>query len=456
MLEPNRRHGLAPLVHLAWLALSLPAVSAVSPVKAQPPTSENHDVRRERLTGVSGKTLRALEPYTHLGAVALVEFADSKADRLPAVNLLTQVRASPEHVLRTIENPAQYPGFMKTLDRVEVVKRDSQAVVYDWGWDLGVFRLKGRNIMRSYRSPKGHARGHRVTIDSQSGDFGTGRMTIRILPRPYGSLVVLSLRLDLRRSNYIARQAARAARSVNRSANMALGYTMLMNFKQRAEGEIKPGTPPDKPALSRPPVNERALIPLLERGDIVISHMQGTRLDQTSVFGRVDQDMATVREVMTDAEAFGSALLPGSTAEVVERKSGATIFDWDISIPIIGVSGRMSMHDDAPMLSVEALDGALRGGRWQFHTGALGRHSTLISSWANFDLSESSWLIERIVATDPYLSHGMSAAGEIMLLRAIRSRVRKLMQARAAEAAEHARTRSAGGRKGLADAIKTQ
>ncbi|MDD9972275.1 MAG: hypothetical protein OXR73_38880, partial [Myxococcales bacterium] len=422
---PPTPHPPKPIVRFALSCTIL--LATASPSIGVETAHADNDVRRERLRGLGARELSVLEPHAANGLVALVEFANTSEDKLPAINVMTMVDASHQRVLTTVSQPEKYPHFMNTLSRVAVVKRDASATVYDWGWDMAVFRLGGRNIMRVYRDTTPEARrGHRVTVDNQSGDFGTGRMTIRILPRGRQSLLVLSLRLDLRRANYIARQAAQAARSVNRSANMALGYTMLMSFKRRAEGKAVAGTLANLAGpISRPAVDERSLWPLLARGDVVISHMRGDQLIQTSVFGRVEQKVGLVRHIMLDAEAFGSALLPGSSAEIVARRDNLTVFDWDIDIPVIGLAGRMQLRDETPLVSVDALDGALSGGRWQFHTTPVGDTATLVSSWANFDLRKSNWLLQRIVSADPFLSHGMNAAGEVMLLRALRSRARK-------------------------------
>ena len=57
----------------------------------------------------------------------------------------------------------------------------------------------------------------------------------------------------------------------------------------------------------------------------------------------------------------------------------------------------------------------------------------MMSGWARFDLRKSSWLLRSLLNADPYLGHGMTAASEVMLLRALRSRSRKKAQALAAQ-----------------------
>jgi hypothetical protein len=176
-------------------------------------------------------------------------------------------------------------------------------------------------------------------------------------------------------------------------------------------------------------------LPMLARGDLVMLDMSGDKLNQISVFGLIYRDRALVREVMLDTDAFGSALMPGSAAKVVSRQDGVTTFDWDIDLPLVGVSGRMRMQDGDPVVAVDAIDGALEGGRWNFETQALSREATMISGWASFDVRNSSWFLRALTDADPYLGHGMSAASQVMLLRALRSRTIKRAEQLAAAAA---------------------
>ena len=419
---PNPFAAIAPLLLVALLPAHLVAQKPAQP-PAQPPAK--HDARTDRLQGLSRADLQRLEPALVRGPVGLIEFANKEEDELPAVNLAAIVHAPARDVAALVRNPRGYPRFMRTLDDVKVISDDAHGLVYDWRWQVALFTLQGRSALTVYEPPKERPDvGYRITMDSQSGDFGAGRITIRVLPRgPKESLLTVAMRLDLRASNYVARKLAKAARSINRSANMSLAYTLLLSTRREAErraGHRDPGTA--VPALRKPQFAPGDLIPLLVRGDLIMLDMRGDRLDQLAVFGLIHQPSTLVRTVMLDADGFGAALLPGSSAEVVARKDKTTTFDWDIDLPLVGVSGRMQMRDDAPVVTVDAIDGALSGGRWKFEPQQLTADVTMIASWASFDLRTASWFMRSLADADPYLGHGMSAASQIMLTRAIRSR----------------------------------
>jgi hypothetical protein len=413
--------GFAPAVLIAVVT-----ATAATHLHAQPP--KRYDARTERLQGLTRPDLAQLEPQLQTGVVGLIEFADTEADHLPGINVAAIVHAPASAVVALIKKPEAYPNFMRTLDHVELVHRDARATVYDWRWQMSLLSLGGRNAMTVYEPPPSRPEsGYRVTIDSQSGDFGKGRISLRVLPRgAQESLLVISMRLDLRTANYVARQLAQAARSINRSANMSLAYTMLLSFRREAEQRAGYAAPARSAvALHKPELATGPLLPLLSRGDLVLLDMSGDRLNQIAVLGLIPRARALVREVMLDTDAFGSALMPGSEATVVEKRANVTTFDWDIDLPFVGVSGRMRMREGDPVVAVDAVDGALQGGRWNFETLELSREATMITGWASFDLRNSSWFLRALTDADPYLGHGMSAASQVMLMRALRSRTNK-------------------------------
>jgi len=380
--------------------------------------------QRERLEGLSKEDLTRLEPELARGPVALIEFADMQRDQLPGVNIVVPIRASSSTVTQVLTDPASFPRFMPTLDSVDIVAKHDSSIVYDWAFNLALLRMRGRNLMTVYPAPKTKPdAGARITIDSQEGDLGRGRLLFRVHPRGQDSLLVVSLRLDLREANYVARQVAKAARSVNRSANIALAFSMALHTQLESERREPRERPPlTAAAVRKPDVELQRLAPLLNRGDLLLFEGRGKTLDQISVLGMVSQSESKVQHVMRDAKAFGSSLVPGSKAEVVAQKDAETTFDWAIDLPLVGVSGQMRLLDQGRQTSIEATQGALQGGRWWFEVTPVAADATLVTGWARFDLANSTWLLEKLVSADAYLGQGMIGASQLMLMRAVRSR----------------------------------
>ena len=401
-----------------WLAAWVHAVAVCGPVRAE------SSAQKDRLEGLSKDDLTRLEPELARGPVALIEFADMERDQLPAVNIVVPIRASSEVVTQVLTDPASFPRFMPTLDSVEIVAKHDNSIVYDWAFNLALLRMRGRNLMTVYPAPKGRPEaGTRITIDSQEGDLGRGRMLFRVHPRGQDSLLVVSLRVDLREANYVARQIAKAARSVNRSANIALAFSMALHSQLESERrEPRTRAPLPAPVFHKPEFQLQRLIPLLSRGDLLLFETQGKLLQQVSVLGVVMQSESKVQTVMRDAKGFGNSLVPGSKAEIVAQKDATTTFDWELNLPLVGVSGQMQMLDQGRKLSIEATQGALLGGRWWFEVTPVTPGATLVTGWAHFGFDNTTWLLEKLVSADAYLGHGMIGASELMLMRAVRSR----------------------------------
>jgi hypothetical protein len=413
--------------YLIRLVTALAVVLSAAQVHAESRKAPAYDARRDRLEGISKAELAGLAPLLDQGPVALVEFADMEADQLPAINVAMRVGVNAEQLTKLIVDPANYPKFMPTVDSVKVLARTDNAIVYEWSYDLAVLHLRGRNTMTIYRTAPGKDSASRITIDSDEGDMGRGRFLIRVYPQAANSSVLLvSMRLDLREANYVARQMAKAARSINRSANLSLTMSMALHLRSEAErrGGLTPAKGPVR-GLEKPAFDLRALASMLSRGDLLFFNMSGEQLNQVSVVGAIDQSIDKVQATMRDANGFGSALVPGSEAKVVSSANGTTMFDWSISLPLVGVSGRMRMQEQSSRLAIDATSGALEGGRWLFELTSLGPKVTLVTGWARFDFSNSTWLLEKILNADPYFGVGMTGASEVMLVRALRSRAAK-------------------------------
>jgi hypothetical protein len=415
---------------------------------AQAEKQSRHDARTDRLRGLNTLEILLLAPYLEKGPVGLVEFADDDRDELPAVNLASIVNASVPDIVDVITHPSAYPKFMKTIDDVEVVDTQGSTSVYDWSWRLSVFQLRGRNTMTVYAPPAGGSNtGYRVTIDSNYGDLGQGRVLMKVIPlAPSKSLLVVSVRLDMRKANYLVRELAVASTSINRSANILLSCSTLFSLQREVErraGYTRKETSEFK--FGKPQLAINKMFPLFGRGDLLLFDMQGYRLNQITVVGRISLGPVPVKELMQNIHAFSVSLVPGSFVELVSNENGKADFDWGIDLPFVDVSGRMRLHleDEDKVVAVDAISGALNGGRWRFEANEVSKNSSVVVGWTSFDMKNSTWLLQYLISVDPYLGHGLSAAADIMLIRSLRSRAEKTIEMLKAQAHQAAKTPAA-------------
>ena len=425
----------------ALLGLALLGVGGAPLARAQQPAAPaplGADVAR--LTTLSTADREALAPLLARGPIAFIEFSD--ADVLPAIVLAATVDAPAATVAAIVGDPAGYPRFMGVLDSVQVTGRHSTSLSYDWTWRTALFQLRGANVMTSSPPPAAHPeQGWRFGVRATGGDLGTGRFLWRVLPvGPNRTLVTLATRLDLRESNYLARQMSQASNSVNRSINLSLGFVMLLGV--RHEAQHRAGVAPTHLASPSAPlapsdVDLARLTPLLTRGDLVAMTLDGDRLDYVTAIARTGTGKDVVAPVITDPTAFGSALVPGSHATVVDVADGGggTLFDWEINLPIIGSSGRMRLTPaDATgeTVSVSGVSGALHAGQWRFETHVQPWGEAVVVAQGRFDPGDTTWLLRGVVHSSADFGAGLTAAGELMVARAIRSRAMDAVEAQTA------------------------
>jgi hypothetical protein len=266
--------------------------------------------------------------------------------------------------------------------------------------------------------------GHRISVKSERGQLGEGRLMWRVLPvSAQRSLVMLSMRVDMRDANFVMRQLDAAAKSVNRSVNIALCYVMLLGAKHEAERRSgKAIALPQEVPFEPPKVNLAKLHDLLGRADLLLMELSAKGLGKLGIVARTDVPRERIAPIINEPEMFGKSLVPGSYTRVTKREGELKTFAWGIGLPLIGTSGVMTLRSDGDRVALDAIDGALKGGKWRFQTPVLPSGEAVVVGYSQFDISKASWLIEKITSLDPVMGHGLAAATQVMLVRALRKR----------------------------------
>jgi hypothetical protein len=399
---------------VTWVTLGLVA----SPAGADAPS----DARHQRLEGLDDAERALLAPLMERGPIALVEFAQE--DTLPAVLVAGYVEAPAAQVAKIVANPRDYPKFMRTLDSVEVLSQTDTRTSYKWTWQTGMLFLEGENHMTSFPPPPDHPElGYRITVNSERGALGEGRLQWRVFPAgPARSVLVLAMRVDMRDANFVMRQLDAAARSINRSINLALCYVMMLGTKREAERQSGKQAAPRTVVFGPPDFDPVRYKKILGRADLLLMELSGPGLGMLTILGRTGLKPDQLRPVMTEPESFGKALVPGSYTRVTRREASAKTFEWGINLPLVGTSGTMEMSEQEGTLRIDATDGALKGGKWRFTTPSLPGGEAVVIGYAVFDIRRTTWLIEKIASIDPVMGHGLAAASQVMMLRALRKR----------------------------------
>jgi len=412
--------------HKAWRLgmVALATWGLVATVRAEPAPAQ--DAKTQRLEALDDKERALLAPLLERGPVSLVEF--SVGDVLPAVLVAGYVETPADQVASVISHPRDYPKFMKTLDSVEVLSESPTQTAYKWTWQTGMLFLEGENRMTILAPPKDKPElGHRISVKSEKGQMGEGRLLWRVFPvSPKRSLVTLSMRVDMRDANFVMRQLDAAARSVNRSVNIALAHVMLLGTKR--EAEKRAGTLvklPETVTFEAPRLDLEKYAKLLERADMMTMELTASGLGKLSIVGRGGATPAKLIAVMNEPETFGKSLVPGSYTRVTKREGERKNFEWGVDLPLIGTEGKMTMLLHNGQVNIDATDGALKGGKWRFRTPTLPSGEGVVVGYSKFDVTQTTWLVQKIAELDPSMGHGLAAATQVMLLRALRKRVKQ-------------------------------
>jgi len=414
---------------IRWLACCVGVLTALWAAQARAEEAkagkDGKDALHQRLEALTSDERTQLAPLLEHGPVALVEFATG--EDLPAVLVAGYVEAPAALTASIIQAPGEYPKFMHTLDSVKVTSQRGPQTSYIWTWRTGVLFLEGENRMTAYGPPPEHPEeGYRIAVSSERGHLGEGRLMWRVFPAgDKRSLVVLSMRVDMREANFIMRQLDAAARSINRSVNLALCYVMMLGTKR--EAERRAGTTPTLAttvSFDAPKVDTKALKKLLGRADILLMELTDKGLGKLTIVGRTGLSPAQLMPVMTNPETFGKSLVPGSYTRITKQEAGKKTFEWGINLPFIGTSGEMVLSSQDGLTSVDATGGALKGGKWRFLTPELPGGEAVLIGYSRFDITQTTWLIQKIAELDPVMGHGLAAASQVMVLRALRSRAK--------------------------------
>ncbi len=389
------------------------------------------EAERAPLRGLSADERERLAPLLDRGVVGLVEFA--REAELPAVLVAMRVPVAPDTLAEVLATPARWPRFLPAVDSVEVERRDPRGTTFRWTWRLGPFTFRGRNALRHHRLRDGT---EGFSIRALEGDLGRGRMRwwVHPLRGRRGALLVLASRVDLRDANYVTRQLTAGGNGINRSVNVAMAFVMALAVAEegcRRAGRsvaacwpLETGDEASGGEEVGPPLR---LEPLLSRGDLVLVRIgEGRKLDSVSVLARMGRRPAVVRAVLQDPEAFGSALVRGSRAEVISRGPEGVRFAWSVPLPLVGASGELLVAERSggDRFEVTATRGALSGGHWRFDLDALPWHEAVLQGAGRFDPGDVSWLLRALCDGIRWFEHGLAAASQVMVVRSVRMRAR--------------------------------
>jgi hypothetical protein len=128
-----------------------------------------------------------------------------------------------------------------------------------------------------------------------------------------------------------------------------------------------------------------------------------------------------VRAAFFDPVRFTVGLLSGASITELSREQHLARYGWNVDVPFIGSSGELTIRDvDADEVELEAVSGAMRGGRMVLTTSSADGPNTFAMLAARIDPSDGVPIVAAIESTDPAFRPGLVASGMLMAFRGLR------------------------------------
>lgn len=223
-LDPSMEESMtlaSLLIHLQGVRRHL-AGGERTPTEAppEPPVLEPLGLQRDG-------ALRALAPLLELGTLAVVE---SRGDgTLQQVAVLTMVDAPAAHVRDVVLNAEAYPEFIRSMNSMEVHRRDDGTMDMSWRLSVPMTSLEGKSRMAVRRDGS-------VDIWTLEGDIANGRWKWEFFEiDAERSVPVHYVYSDLREASFFTRVVLDAEPMLEHGLIGASGTVALGGMKARSE-----------------------------------------------------------------------------------------------------------------------------------------------------------------------------------------------------------------------------
>jgi hypothetical protein len=413
------RSSIGAVNRFSRLACSLAVLSLASSASAQ----ENALTLPTR--ALSPAELASVEPLLDRAVVTHIE--STEFVELPQVTVVARANVGCAEVLATARDVASYPAFMPAIDTVAIESSSADTTSFEWTWQASVLSFRGRTVVTTVADGDGAA-GFRVVIETHTGDLGRARRVIRATPvrgEPGRCQLVIVGRHDVRDANYVAREAAGSALTISRSLSLVLSIATIARLRGEAERRAGVSRPHIDSPLGDPRslhVDPSSLGLLVSRGEVfVLETTDGSDLGAIVGVTRLLFAADRVRHAFFDPVSFCVGLLNGATLTELARDEVTARYGWNVDVPFLGSSGELAIRNvTADEVELEALSGAMQGGRIVLGTRPADGTNTYATLAARLDPSDGVPIVAAIESTDPAFRPGLVASGLLMAFRGLR------------------------------------
>ncbi len=365
----------------------------------------------------------ALDRLLVRGPIALVESLSNGRSKQCVV--FATVNASPEQVWDTLWAVEDYPKFMRSVERMKIVRSQGGLQMFDWELNVPVFNLRGRRMMRGKRP-------FALELRGVSGHFRDAHEAWELYPLDGGTrtLIALYRTVDVANGGVLLKTMVELEASMEHGINASVSFVQIRDLSRHLEG-----LPPARPGHHTGPLPEfrplladatelTALRGLLQHGELAMieSHEDGS-LRQVTVLASVAAGPGKLTAVAHRPDTWPSFVPNLVSQKVTEESKGVLRLEYEIEVPLANVEGvnRMTIHEDGSVDMV-AVSGDVSRGKWRWEFRALPDGVTVPVHYAYTDVRDASWFVKKLVEQQPLFEHGVVATASTIAVRALKAR----------------------------------
>jgi len=169
-----------------------------------------------------------------------------------------------------------------------------------------------------------------------------------------------------------------------------------------------------------------SLIPLLRKGELslVQSRPDGS-LEQVASIVLIDAPLKKVFDTITDYAAYKNFLPNVVRSEIIYKDADHTDVSFEIDVPIKNIHYTLRYRTNGKcVIEIELVKGDIKTGayRWDLFDTDDG---TVVIYTTVTDVSETSWIMKKLIDSQPTIEHAANVAAGILTVKAVKKEAEK-------------------------------
>ncbi|MBI5527691.1 MAG: SRPBCC family protein [Deltaproteobacteria bacterium] len=168
-------------------------------------------------------------------------------------------------------------------------------------------------------------------------------------------------------------------------------------------------------------VDANALMPLLKRGELsLIESTAAGGLKQVTMAVLINAPSDKVFATITDYPNFKKFMPNIVECEVVKTEGDETEMNFEIDVPVSNLKYTLRhRHIEKRAVEISLVKGDIKTGSWRYDLHPVGDKTIMFYSLMT-DVSETSWLVKKVLRAQPTMQHALNVATGIVIVKAVK------------------------------------